>query len=63
VIVSVTEAGKAVFESFRCQFRTALRADLDGLPDEQLAELLTATDTLGSLVETLRAQAEPDRAI
>jgi DNA-binding MarR family transcriptional regulator len=63
VIVTVTEAGKAVFESFRCRFRAALLADLEGLPDEQLAELLAATDTLGSLVETLRTQSEPDPTI
>jgi DNA-binding MarR family transcriptional regulator len=63
VIVRVTEAGKAVFESFRHQFRAALLADLEGLPDEQLAELLAATDALGSLVETLRTQSEPDPTI
>jgi DNA-binding MarR family transcriptional regulator len=56
VIVSVTAAGRAAFESFRCQFRAALRADLEGLSDEQLSELLAATETLGSLVERLRGQ-------
>jgi DNA-binding MarR family transcriptional regulator len=54
VVVSVTEAGRAVFEGFRCEFRAALRTDLEVLSDEQLAELLTATDTLGTLVQTLQ---------
>jgi DNA-binding MarR family transcriptional regulator len=54
VMVSITAAGAAVFTGFRCQFRAALRADLEGLSDKQLAALLAATDTLGSLVETLQ---------
>ncbi|HWX96971.1 MAG TPA: MarR family transcriptional regulator [Solirubrobacteraceae bacterium] len=54
VILSITEAGEAVFEGFRCQFRAALRADLEGLSHQQLRELLVATDTLGALVETLQ---------
>ena len=54
VMVAITRAGEAVFEGFRCQFRAALRADLEGLSEEQLVELLAATDTLGALVETLQ---------
>ncbi|MCW3029728.1 MAG: putative HTH-type transcriptional regulator [Solirubrobacterales bacterium] len=58
VIVSITEAGEAVFEGFRCEFRAALRTDLEVLSDEQLAELLAATDTLGTFVETLQGAGE-----
>jgi DNA-binding MarR family transcriptional regulator len=54
VIVRITEAGETVFEGFRCQFRAALRADLEGLSEDQLVALLAATDTLGTLVETLQ---------
>jgi DNA-binding MarR family transcriptional regulator len=54
VMVSITEAGEAVFEGFRAQFREALRSDLEDLSDEQLAALLAATETLGSLVEMLQ---------
>jgi DNA-binding MarR family transcriptional regulator len=54
VIVSITEAGEAVFEGFRRRFIAALRTDLEALSDEQLVELLAATDTLGTLVETLQ---------
>jgi DNA-binding MarR family transcriptional regulator len=54
VMVSITKPGEAVFEGFRCQFIAALRADLEGLPEQQLTALLAATDTLGSLVETLQ---------
>src|SRR5438270_2440560 len=54
VMVSITQAGEAVFEGFRGQFRAALRADLEALSDEQLTALLAATDALGSLVQTLQ---------
>jgi DNA-binding MarR family transcriptional regulator len=54
VMVSITEAGESVFDGFRCRFRQALRVDLEGLSDEQLAELLAATDALGSFVEMLQ---------
>jgi DNA-binding MarR family transcriptional regulator len=54
VMVSITEAGETVFEGFRCQFRAALRTDLERLSDDQLAELLAATDALGSFVERLQ---------
>jgi DNA-binding MarR family transcriptional regulator len=54
VMVSITDAGEAVFEGFRAQFREALRSDLEDLSDEQLAALLAATETLGSLVEMLQ---------
>jgi DNA-binding MarR family transcriptional regulator len=57
VLLRLTEAGDAAFEGFRSQFRVALRGDLEGLPDEQLSELLAATQALGSLLETLQAQA------
>jgi DNA-binding MarR family transcriptional regulator len=58
VILSITEAGEAVFEGFRREFRAALRTDLEVLSDEQLAELLAATDTLGTFVETLQGAGE-----
>ena len=67
VLLRMTKAGDAAFESFRSQFRAALRSDLRELSDEQLSELLAATRALGSLLETLQAHpgdlggAEPAR--
>jgi DNA-binding MarR family transcriptional regulator len=57
VLVSLTEAGKATLEEFRAQFGAALRAHMDAMPDEQIAALETATETLGSLVGVLRSAA------
>jgi DNA-binding MarR family transcriptional regulator len=54
VIVRITKAGVRVCEEFRAQFAAALRSDLEGLSDGQLAELLAATETLGALVESLQ---------
>jgi DNA-binding MarR family transcriptional regulator len=55
VIVRITEDGEAAFEGFRCQFRAALRADLEGLSDRELADLEAATDALGSFAELLQS--------
>jgi DNA-binding MarR family transcriptional regulator len=54
VMVNITDAGGAVFEVFRRRFLAALRIDLEGLSDAQLAALLTATETLGSFVDELQ---------
>jgi DNA-binding MarR family transcriptional regulator len=54
VMVRITDAGGSVFEAFRRRFLAALRNDLEGLSDEQLAALLTATETLGSFVDELQ---------
>jgi DNA-binding MarR family transcriptional regulator len=51
VMVAITGAGAQVLEAFRAQFLAALRTDLHGLSDEQLAALCAATETLGSFVE------------
>jgi DNA-binding MarR family transcriptional regulator len=57
VLVSLTKAGKATLEEFRTQFGAALRAHMDTMPDEQIAALETATETLGSLVRVLQSAA------
>jgi DNA-binding MarR family transcriptional regulator len=51
VMVAIKEAGTVVLETFRDQFAAALRTDLEQLPDEQLAALHAATETLGSFIE------------
>jgi DNA-binding MarR family transcriptional regulator len=55
VLVSLTDAGSAALEGFRTQVLAALRSQLDAMPDEEIAELEAATETLGSLVDTLQS--------
>jgi DNA-binding MarR family transcriptional regulator len=57
VLVSLTEAGSTAQEQFRAQFVGALRADIQELSDQQLHELSTATETLGSFVDDLQQRA------
>ena len=54
VLVSLTAAGSTTLEGFRAQVLAALRSQLDAMPDEQIAELEAATETLGSLVDALQ---------
>jgi len=55
VLVSLTDAGSTTLEGFRTQVLAALRSHLDAMPDEEIAELEAATETLGSLVDTLQS--------
>ena len=52
VLVSLTEAGSATLEEFRSQVGAALRVHMDAMSDERVAALETATEALGSLVDT-----------
>ena len=52
VLVSLTEAGSATLEEFRAQVGAALRVHMDAMSPEQIAALETATEALGSLVDT-----------
>jgi DNA-binding MarR family transcriptional regulator len=54
VLVTITAAGREVFEAFRLRFIDALRNDLGSLSDRELAALVKATETLGAFVETLQ---------
>jgi DNA-binding MarR family transcriptional regulator len=54
VLVSLTDAGRTTLEAFRAQVLAALRSQLDAMPDEQIAELEAATETLGALVDELQ---------
>ena len=55
VLVSLTDAGRTTLEGFRTQVLAALRSHLDAMPDEEIAELEAATETLGSLVDALQS--------
>ena len=54
VLVSLTAAGREALESFREQYRALLRDYMAGLSDEQVAELVSATDALARLLEALQ---------
>jgi DNA-binding MarR family transcriptional regulator len=54
VLVSLTETGRATLEQVRAQVGAALRGYMDAMSDEQIAELETTTETLGSLVDVLQ---------
>jgi DNA-binding MarR family transcriptional regulator len=58
VLVAITEAGAAALESVRVVIRTNMREALADLPDAELTELAHAADTLGSLIEKLRPDAD-----
>jgi DNA-binding MarR family transcriptional regulator len=55
VLVSLTEAGSTTLEAFRAQVGAALCAHMDAMSDEQIAALETATQALGSLVDTFQS--------
>jgi DNA-binding MarR family transcriptional regulator len=52
VIFSLTGAGSATLEEFRAQVGAVLRVHMEAMSDEQIAALETATDALGSLVDS-----------
>lgn len=55
-LISLTESGREAFRRFRARFLAAMRADLQGLSDEQLEALLAATETLGSFLVDLQGR-------
>ena len=52
MLVSLTEAVSATLGEFRAQVGAALRVYMDAMSDEQIVALETATEALGSLVDT-----------
>jgi DNA-binding MarR family transcriptional regulator len=67
VMVSLTSEGKLVLETYRAGFSDLLRAHLAAATtDEQIAELVSATETLESLIVLLqqpRGSRTPKRAV
>ena len=52
--MSLTEAGAAALDDFRCRASAALGAHLVELPDAEIESLAAATETLGRLVTLLQ---------
>jgi DNA-binding MarR family transcriptional regulator len=59
VLVSVTEAGKAMLDEYRAQVAVAVRADVEAMSDEQIEALEAATHTLRSLIGVLQGAPPP----
>ena len=58
VLVSISTDGRHQLESAREQTRALMRATMDQLSDEELAELVAAGETMGRLIETLQQRAQ-----
>jgi DNA-binding MarR family transcriptional regulator len=57
VLVSITHEGREALESFREQYRTLLREQMETMDDAQIAELVRATAALAGMVEALQGRA------
>jgi DNA-binding MarR family transcriptional regulator len=58
VLVSLSEDGRRELEQLRAHYRGVLRDTVAGLPDEELARLVAASEVLGRMIETLQERAE-----
>jgi DNA-binding MarR family transcriptional regulator len=56
VLVAISERGREQLEALRAGAREVMRETLKELSDGELDELVTATEILGRLVETLQAR-------
>jgi DNA-binding MarR family transcriptional regulator len=57
VLVSISAEGQDVLETSRTQFRSLMRATVQELSDEELTELVAASETLGRMIETVQQPA------
>jgi DNA-binding MarR family transcriptional regulator len=57
VLISLTDLGRDTLEEFQTQVRAVLRAHMDEMPDDQVAALGTATDTLRLLLDAVQGEA------
>jgi len=57
VVVSITTEGREALECFREQYRALLRTEMAAMDDEQVAELLLATQALAGMVDALQCGA------
>lgn len=54
VLVSITADGRATVEAYRTQIRDLMRETVQELSDDELAQLLAASETMARLIETLQ---------
>jgi DNA-binding MarR family transcriptional regulator len=57
VLVTITAEGREALEGFREQYRVLLREHVAAMADEQVAELVRATQALAGVVESLQDDA------
>jgi DNA-binding MarR family transcriptional regulator len=56
VLVTITDAGRALVEAFREEYRTFLRDHLAQRDDDEVRALAAATELLQEIVESLQAE-------
>jgi DNA-binding MarR family transcriptional regulator len=54
VMVTLTEAGSDALEAYRERYRAVVRDQLAGMSDDQLNELVAATDSLQGVIEAMQ---------
>lgn len=54
VLVSLTDAGQGTLDQVRAEYRAVLRAAAADLPDDELAALVRATETLQHLIDAVQ---------
>ncbi|HEX4761002.1 MAG TPA: MarR family transcriptional regulator [Thermoleophilaceae bacterium] len=54
VLVTITDAGRALLERLRAEYREVLRSRVASMTDDQVAALIAATETLGTLIDALQ---------
>jgi DNA-binding MarR family transcriptional regulator len=54
VLVTITDAGRALLERLRAEYREVLRSRVASMTEDQVAALIAATETLGTLIDALQ---------
>jgi DNA-binding MarR family transcriptional regulator len=57
VMVGISRAGRDLLDATRAQLRAQMRETVEGLGDDELAQLVAASETLGRLIETMQQRA------
>lgn len=58
VLVTVSPTGQRIVESYRAQSQAVMRETVEELSDEELGQLVAASEILDRLIETLQNRAE-----
>jgi DNA-binding MarR family transcriptional regulator len=58
VLVTATDAGRTELAAVRDQYRTLMRDMVQELSDEELASLVSASDTLGRVIDAVQQRLE-----
>lgn len=56
VLVTITDAGRDLLDRLRAEYREVLRARVASMTEDQVAALIAATETLGTLIDALEQE-------